>query len=252
MADSLDRQNRTRQTVERDLILEVEQWVEEHYDATSHASIVAGRREWHHGVLGIVAARVMRRHHRPTLLVGFDESGLGKGSGRSIEGVSLVDALRQCACHLEKFGGHEMAAGVTVHQHRFEEFRRAFEISTRARVNDEILTPKLRVDAELPMEDISLSLLQMQELLEPYGMGNSQPVFAARRVTPVSAPRVLKERHLRFDFRAGGRFIHAIYFRGAEEALPNPPWDVAFALARNEFNGRIDAQMQVVAIRAAA
>jgi single-stranded-DNA-specific exonuclease len=252
VADSLDRQNRTRQTVERDLILEVEQWVEEHYDAGSHASIVAGHREWHHGVLGIVAARVMRRHHRPTLLVGFDESGVGKGSGRSIEGLSLVDALRQCACHLEKFGGHEMAAGVTVHQDRFEEFRRAFEISARARVNDDILTPKLRLDAELPMEDVSLSLLDMQELLEPYGMGNAQPVFAARGVTPSSAPRVLKERHLRFDFRAGRRTIQAIYFRGAEEALPNPPWDIAFTLERNEFNGRVDAQMQVVGIRTAA
>ena len=220
IADSLDRQNRARQSVERELIREVDQWVEEHYDAAIHASIVAGRREWHHGVLGIVAARIMRRHHRPTLLVGFDDGGLGKGSGRSIEGLSLVDALRQCAGHLEKFGGHEMAAGVTVQQDRFEDFRRAFEISARERVNDEILTPKLRLDAELPMEDISLSLLEMQELLEPYGMGNSQPVFAARTVTPVAAPRVLKERHLRLDFRAGRRMVHAIYFRGAEESSP--------------------------------
>jgi single-stranded-DNA-specific exonuclease len=252
VADSLDRQNRARQSVERDLIQEVERWVEEHYDAGSHASIVAGRREWHHGVLGIVAARIMRRHHRPTLLVGFDEGGLGKGSGRSIEGLSLVEALRQCACHLEKFGGHEMAAGVTVQQERFEDFRRAFEISTRERVNDEILTPKLRLDAELPMEDISLSLLEMQELLEPYGMGNSQPVFAARMVTPVAAPRVLKEKHLRLDFRAGRRLLQAIYFRGAEETLPRPPWDVAFTIERNEFNGRVGAQMQIVAIRPAA
>jgi single-stranded-DNA-specific exonuclease len=145
-----------------------------------------------------------------------------------------------------------MAAGVTVHQDRFEEFRQAFEISTRARVNDDILTPKLRLDAELALEDISLSLLQMQELLEPYGMGNSQPVFAARRVTPTSVPRVLKERHLRFEFRAGRRIIQAIYFRGAEETLPMPPWDVAFTLERNEFNGRMDAQMQVVGIRTAA
>ena len=252
IADSLDRQNRARQSVERELIREVDQWVEEYYDAAIHASIVAGRREWHHGVLGIVAARIMRRHHRPTLLVGFDDGGLGKGSGRSIEGLSLVDALRQCAGHLEKFGGHEMAAGVTVQQDRFEDFRRAFEISARERVNDEILTPKLRLDAELPMEDISLSLLEMQELLEPYGMGNSQPVFAARTVTPVAAPRILKERHLRLDFRAGRRLVQAIYFRGAEEALPRPPWDVAFTIERNEFNGRLDAQMQIVAIRPAA
>ena len=252
LADNLDRQNRARQNVERALITEVEQWVEEHYDATSHASIVAGRREWHHGVLGIVAARVMRRHHRPTLLVGFDDEGLGKGSGRSIEGLSLVEALRQCACHLEKFGGHEMAAGVTVQEDRFEDFRRAFEISARERVNDEILTPKLRLDAELPMEDISLSLLETQELLEPYGMGNSQPIFAARMVTPAAAPRVLRDKHLLLDFRAGRRLVHAIYFCGAEEKLPRPPWDVAFTVERNEHNCRVDAQAQIVAIRSAA
>ncbi|HEY5704891.1 MAG TPA: single-stranded-DNA-specific exonuclease RecJ [Terrimicrobiaceae bacterium] len=251
LADSLDRQNRARQSVEKMLITEVEQWVEQHYDASNHTSIVAGRREWHHGVLGIVAARIMRRHHRPTLLVGFDEGGLGKGSGRSIEGLSLVGALQQCACHLEKFGGHEMAAGVTVHEDRFEDFRRAFEISTRERVDDEILTPKLRLDAELPMEDVSLSLLESQERLEPCGVGNSQPVFAARMVAPAAAPRVIKEKHLRLDFRAGRRVFQAIYFRGTEEKLPRPPWDVAFTVERNEFNGRVDAQIQIVAIRSA-
>jgi single-stranded-DNA-specific exonuclease len=251
LAESLDCQNRERQNVERALITEVEQWVERYYDESNHASIVAGRPEWHHGVLGIVAARVMRRHHRPTLLVGFNEGGLGKGSGRSIEGLSLVDALRQCADHLERFGGHEMAAGVTVHQDRFEDFRRAFETSARQRVNDEILTPKLRLDAELPLEAISFSLVQMQELLEPYGMGNSQPVFVTRMATPTAAPRVLNDRHLRLDFRAGGRFIQAVYFRGVEVGLPRPPWDVAFTVERNEFNGRIQAQMQIVAIRAA-
>jgi single-stranded-DNA-specific exonuclease len=252
LAGGLDRQNRERQNVEKTLITEVEQWIEKHYDAESHASIVAGRREWHHGVLGIVAARVMRRHHRPTLLVGFDDAGLGKGSGRSIEGLSLVEALRQCACHLEKFGGHEMAAGVTVQEDRFEDFRRAFEISTRERVNAEILTPKLRLDAEMPIEDVSVSVLEAQELLEPYGAGNSQPIFAARMVAPVAAPRVLKDKHLRLDFRAGRRLVQAIYFRGAEETLPRPPWDVAFTVERNEFNGRVEAQMQIVAIRSAA
>jgi single-stranded-DNA-specific exonuclease len=95
-------------------------------------------------------------------------------------------------------------------------------------------------------------VLERQELLEPYGMGNSQPVFAARMVTPVAPPRILKEKHLRLDFLAGRRPLQAIYFRGAEEKLPRPPWDIAFTLERNEFNGRVDAQMHIVAIRSAA
>ncbi len=249
IADSLDRQNRDRQTVERHLAEEVENWVNAHYDSTRDASIVAGQRDWHHGVLGIVAARVMRRHHRPTVLVGFDEAGVGKGSGRSIEGFSLVETLGQCAQHLEKFGGHEMAAGVTVHHDRFEDFRAAFEESARARVNDEILTPKLRLDAELPIAALSLSLVEMQEMLEPYGMANAQPIYVIRAIAPAGTPRVLKEKHLRLDFQSGRQRIGAIYFNGAEHELPRPPWDVAFTMERNEFNGRVDAQMQIVAIR---
>lgn len=251
IADSLDRQNRDRQAVERHLAEEVENWVNKHYDSARDASIVAGQKDWHHGVLGIVAARVMRRHHRPTVLVGFDEAGLGKGSGRSIEGFSLVETLGQCAQHLEKFGGHEMAAGVTVHHDRFEDFRSAFEESARARVNPDILTPKLRLDAELPITALSLSLVEMQEMLEPYGMANAQPIYVVRAVTPIGSPRVLKEKHLRLDFQSGRQRIGAIYFNGAEHELPRPPWDVAFTMERNEFNGRVDAQMQIVAIRKA-
>ncbi|HRJ72788.1 MAG TPA: DHHA1 domain-containing protein, partial [Terrimicrobiaceae bacterium] len=181
----------------------------------------------------------------------FDEAGLGKGSGRSIEGFSLVETLGQCAQHLEKFGGHEMAAGVTVHHDRFEDFRSAFEESARARVNPDILTPKLRLDAELPITALSLSLVEMQEMLEPYGMANAQPIYVVRAVTPIGSPRVLKEKHLRLDFQSGRQRIGAIYFNGAEHELPRPPWDVAFTMERNEFNGRVDAQMQIVAIRKA-
>lgn len=252
LADSLDHQNRERQNVERLLIQEVDKWVEKNFDATRDASIVAGCRDWHHGVLGIVAARIMRRHHRPTVLVGFDAEGLGKGSGRSIDGFSLVEALGHCAEHLEKFGGHEMAAGVTVQESRFEAFREAFHATARAAATEEILTPKLRLDAELEMDNITLSLLDQQAALEPYGMANPQPVYAVRGLVPNAAPRVLKEKHLRFDFEAGRRRVPAIFFNGAEDELPRPPWDVAFTVERNEFNGRVDAQMQIVAIRSAA
>ncbi|CAN5829685.1 single-stranded-DNA-specific exonuclease RecJ [soil metagenome] len=252
LADSLDRQNRERQNVERLLIQEVDQWVESNFDAARDASIIAGCRDWHHGVLGIVAARIMRRHHRPTLLVGFDADGLGKGSGRSIDGFSLVESLSRCSEHLEKYGGHEMAAGVTVQEDRFENFRTSFQAASRALLTEEILTPKLRLDAELLVENISLSLVEKQSSLEPYGMANSQPVYAIRGVAPSATPRVIKEKHLRIDFEAGRQRIQAIFFHGAEDALPRPPWDVAFTVERNEFNGRVDAQMQIVAIRAAA
>lgn len=252
LAESLDRQNRDRQNVERQLVGMVEEWVEANFRAERDASIVAGERDWHHGVLGIVASRVMRRHHRPTLLVGFDGEGVGKGSGRSIEGLSLVETLRQCAGHLEKFGGHEMAAGLTVQENRFADFRAAFEQITRGLVNDEILTPKLRLDVELTLDEVTLEMLELQEMLEPFGMANPQPVYAIRGIAPSAPPATIKEKHLRVPFTAGRQRLQAIWFNGAEGELPRPPWDVAFTVERNEFNGRVDAQMQIVAIRAAA
>jgi single-stranded-DNA-specific exonuclease len=251
LAASLDAQNRERQAVERQVAIEVERWVEANFDATQHATIVAGSRDWHQGVLGIVASRIMRRHHRPTLVVGFDETGHGKGSGRSIEGLSLVDALRRCEAHLGKFGGHEMAAGLNVHEEVFEVFREAFESAARCMVTDDMLIPSLRLNAEVSLDGFGENLLEAQRLLEPFGNGNRQPVLFVRGVRPAAEPRVLKEKHLRLSF-PGRRPLNAIYFNGAEQPLPRPPWDVAFHLERNEYNGRVEAQMQVVAIRSAA
>jgi single-stranded-DNA-specific exonuclease len=251
LAASLDAQNRERQAVERQVAIEVERWVEANFDATRHATIVAGSRDWHQGVLGIVASRIMRRHHRPTLVVGFDETGRGKGSGRSIEGLSLVEALRRCETHLGNFGGHEMAAGLNVHEEAFDAFREAFETTARDMVTDEMLVPRLRLDAEVSLAGFGEDLLEAQRLLEPFGNGNRQPVLFLRGVRPAAEPRVLKEKHLRLSFE-GGRSLSAIFFNGAEQPLPRPPWDVAFHLERNEYHGRVEAQMQVVAIRSAA
>ena len=101
------------------------------------AAIVLGERGWHPGVLGIVASRIARKYHRPTIIIGFDEEGLGKGSGRSIAGLSLVAALGQCSDLLEKFGGHEMAAGVTIREEKFPVFAAAFQESCAALLSEE-------------------------------------------------------------------------------------------------------------------
>ncbi|MFL6501514.1 MAG: single-stranded-DNA-specific exonuclease RecJ, partial [Candidatus Udaeobacter sp.] len=109
LATELDQQNRARQEVEKEIFAAVIVTIEKQFDAARDAAIVAGARGWHPGVLGIVASRIARKYHRPTIVIGFDENGLGKGSGRSINGLNLVDALTRCAATLEKFGGHEMA-----------------------------------------------------------------------------------------------------------------------------------------------
>src|SRR5436189_4171725 len=125
LAIELDQQNRARQEVEKEILAAAVETIDKRFDPARDAGIVAGARGWHPGVLGIVASRIARKYHRPAILIGFDENGVGKGSGRSIEGLNLVDALTRCAssdCGIAKFGGHEMAAGLAMREENFEQF----------------------------------------------------------------------------------------------------------------------------------
>ena len=250
LAAELDGQNRERQNVEREIVLQAEAKIADG-SLGEAAAIVLGDRSWHPGVLGIVASRVARSYHRPTIIVGFDEAGVGKGSGRSIPGLSLVATLGQCADHLEKFGGHEMAAGLTIHEEKFPEFAAAFQKACAAILSQEQLEPTLHLDDELALNDLNWNLLRWHELLQPFGQGNLQPLFFARAVVPVAPPQTLKEKHLVLRLRQNGQFRRAIFFGGAEQALPKPPWDVAFRINSDEYEGEIRLQMQVEAIRSA-
>ena len=261
LAAQLDGQNRERQTVEQSTLLEAQNQLATLCDCgpLGHAAIVVGARGWHPGVLGIVASRLMRSYHRPTLVIGFDERGLGKGSGRSIEGLSLVGALGECASMLEKFGGHEMAAGLAVQETAFADFQREFCRIARSLLTDEQLQPRLRVDAEISLAELDADFLGCHETLQPFGMGNPQPTFVARGVAPVAEPRVLKDKHLQFMLRPaapvrGARWspsTPAIFFGGAQQDVPPPPWDAAFTVEANEYRGETKLQVQVQALRPA-
>lgn len=250
LATALDMQNRERQLVERRTVLEVEEQVRAWFQPDLHAAIVAGAPGWHPGVVGIVASRIAKQFHRPTLVIGFDEDGTGKGSGRSIEGFSLVEGLGRCAGSLEKFGGHEMAAGLTIRQERLVEFKEGFLQCAAEMLSAEQLQPRVMLDCELELSDITFDMLTHHDLLEPFGIGNAQPVFLTRGVAPASEPTVLKEKHLRIDLRRNGTRRRAIFFNGAQEALPRPPWDIAFRLERNEYRGAASVQMEILCLRA--
>jgi single-stranded-DNA-specific exonuclease len=249
IAAHLDQQNRERQTVERDVTLQAEEWVASNFDPERHATIVAGKRDWHQGVVGIVASRIARRWHRPTLIVGFDETGAGKGSGRSIEGLPLVEVLGRCSELLDAYGGHDMAAGLSLQESRLGELRERFESATRELISNEDLIPRLRLDAELDLCLADEEWLDTQDRLAPFGTSNAQPLLFSRGVTPSSTPRVLKEKHLRLELKSSGRRRDAIWFNASLDALPRPPWDVAYTVNRNTWQGRDEAQVQIVAIR---
>ncbi|MGC3989547.1 MAG: DHHA1 domain-containing protein [Chthoniobacteraceae bacterium] len=206
---------------------------------------------WHPGVIGIVASRLMRRHHRPVFVIAFDDDGVGKGSGRSISGFSLVEALTECGAHLDRYGGHEMAAGLTIHRKNYEAFRTAFLQTGLSRLTADDLIPRLHLDGEVELEELDQRFLDRHEMLQPFGMGNSQPMLCLRGVTPAGEPRVLKEKHLLLTLRKGRLEKRAIYFNAAVDELPRPPWDIACRVEPNTFNGRTELQIQVQAIRSA-
>ena len=252
LATLLDLQNRERQSVEREICAAAEQQVEQSFDAERDAAIVVGARDWHPGVLGIVASRLMRKYHRPSIVIGFDANGLGKGSGRSIEGLSLVQALGRCEKWLEKYGGHEMAAGLTIREANFAEFAQAFRDASRELLSDAALEPRLHLDHELLFSELNGDLLGWHEVLEPFGAGNPQPTFFARGVEPAVAPQVVKEKHLLLRLRQRNYHARAIFFDGVSVTLPEPPWDVAFRIHSDVYEGEKRLQVHVEALRASA
>ena len=251
LAIELDQQNCARQEVEKEILAAAIVTIEKQFDAARDAAIVAGARGWHPGVLGIVASRIARRYHRPSIVIGFDEKSVGKGSGRSIERLNLVEALTRCAATLEKFGGHEMAAGLVLHEENFSKFAEAFCSTARELLSEEALQRSLRLDHELPFTNIDIEFLRWHELLQPFGSGNPQPLFFARAVEPVGAPRVSNEKHLIFRLRQGDRHRRAIFFDGAANEFPPPPWDVAFRIGVDEYGGETLVGMRIEALRAA-
>ena len=250
LAEFLDKQNRERQEVEKKIFAAADEKIAKEFDPTRDAAIVVHDRGWHAGVLGIVASRIAHKYHRPTIVIGVDEAGVGKGSGRSIEGFNLVAALNRCADKIDKFGGHEMAAGLTIKEENVARFAEQFRQVARELLSDDDLQPRLQIDHEITFPELSFDFLGWHEMLQPFGNGNPQPIFFARSVESVAEPRVVGEKHLQLRLRQRNYHHRAIFFGAAEEPLPPQPWDVAFRIRPNEYEGETRMEMRVEAVRA--
>ena len=250
LAEKLDDYNKRRQTHENQIRREAMEMLSSSFDPVRDPVIVLGSRAWHPGVVGIVASRLMRQFHKPTFVVAIDDEGVGKGSGRSIEGVSLVQAIQACRGHLLAGGGHDMAAGLSIVEDRMDAFRVDFAEYVLRNTIPEQRQPKLRVDAEITFDQLSLEFLADYELLQPFGNGNPQPIFMARGVHLSRPPVHMKNQHLRLNLRQGYHEQDAVFFGGGEVALPDPPWDIAFTIDRNCFRGRTTLQIILQDVRA--
>src|SRR5207302_6306267 len=213
IARELETLNARRQELDQRILDEAVELAERVLRPEDRALVLAAD-DWHPGVIGIVASRLVERFGRPTFLIGWDGE-TGRGSGRSIAGFDLHAALHRVGHCLEKFGGHTMAAGLTIRRDRFEEFRAAFGAVAAELLAPEDLVPAQRVDLELPIGLLSAELEKLMRHLEPCGAGNPAPVFGVRGARAVSARRV-GENHLRFTLDDGSGVLPAIGFRWAD------------------------------------
>ncbi len=249
-SDLLDAHNRERQAVELAVQKEAQLMIEADPTLAEGECIILGSRTWHPGVVGIVASRLMRDCYRPALLLAFGEDGMGKGSGRSVAGISLVAALNDCRHLLEKGGGHAMAVGVSLREERLVDFRQAMCLAVAAQIKGEELTPCLDLAAEVTLSGLDDKFFEAYAKMEPFGMSNPEPVFLCRNVRPRLPGNVIKDKHWSLFLSQGTASRQAIWFNAPVRDAPPPPWDVALKLQRQTWRGRESWQLMITQARA--
>lgn len=248
LARRLEGLNVQRQSLDHQILEEALAQVEQAGDPERDAGFVLAGDGWHPGVVGIVASRVVERYGRPAFLIAFD-GDVGKGSGRSISRFDLHAALLACGDLLERFGGHQMAAGLTIRRGQLDEFRERFGEIARETLGPEDLGPEQRVDLELGLHEATRELERMCRHLEPCGSGNASPVFGVRGVRLTGRSRV-GNGHLKGVLDDGITRLPAIGFQWADRVpwIGDGPVDAAFRLESNEWNGHSTLQARLCAL----
>ncbi len=244
----LNRYNMERQSYEKAIQKEATDMVINN-GLEKHHCLIIGKRGWHPGVVGIVAARLMRRFFKPTFVIAFNENGEGKGSGRSINGLSLVDAIEAGREYLLAGGGHHAAAGISLKEEELENFQDALNKYFSEHTTQEQRNPKLEIDAEVGFDELSFQFLESYEKLKPFGPENPQPVFMTRMVTHSRPPRELKNKHMKLYLAQAGVQQEAMFFGGAALDLPPQPWDICYTVDKNVFRGRVSLQLTIQHVR---
>lgn len=250
IAQRLDGLNRERQEVERGIVKQAEAMVVERgFDRESCRGIVLASPEWHPGVVGIVASRMVDRFCRPSVLIAL-EGGQGQGSARSVVHFPLHEALARCGQHLLSHGGHAMAAGVRVEEKRLADFTTAFLSEAAYRLTDADLRPRLRIDDEVALADLTTEVVTPMHRMAPFGVGNARPIFCTGPVDVVETRPVGRNgAHLQLRVRQDGAHRKAIaFFAGemAEQLRDRSRVRLAFEPVLNEWNGRTSVELKVV------
>lgn len=250
LAEQLERLNRERQRIELDATSEA---VEAVGSSEPPPALVLWSRDWHLGVIGIVAARLVERYHRPAVVIAVNDQGIGKGSARSVPGLDLHDALSQCQSLLEGFGGHRAAAGLTVRESGLPAFRERFTRIVADWAGEQPQVPTLHVDAEVSLAEVDRRLVRELEMLHPHGAGNPEPTLAVRNLA-ILETRVVGKRHLKLMVRQGrSPAFESVGFRMGSLAelgvSAQRPVDLAFVPELSSWNGWDRVQLRIRDVR---
>ncbi len=250
IAEYLKAQNTQRQQTERKIVKQAcEMVVERGYNHPDRRSIVLAAEGWHTGVIGIVASRLVDKFYRPTIVINASEGekGAAQGSARSIPGFCMLSAIKACSDHLATFGGHTMAAGLTIAPERIDEFTDAFEAYAVENLKATDTVAKLQIDALAPLGQFTREAVDQLELLGPFGQGNPKPVFATKGVRLLGAPRRVgaKGDHLQFSITDNTGSIRCIGFRMGQlekKMLEKDSFNIAYEAEINHYNGNSSVQ----------
>lgn len=245
LANSLCEENSLRQQTEQKMFKEALEYIEEHPEVKEDKIIVIPHENWHHGIVGIVSSKITEKFYKPSILFAIDGDE-AKGSGRSVSGFNLFGALESCSDLLEKFGGHELAAGLTIKSSNIEEFRKKINEYSKDKISESMLVPTVMLDAAIKVPYITIDTVHDINRLQPFGVDNPTPAFAVRNIKIHKISVMSEGKHLRMTLLKEGKYLDAVGFGMGEyyHHLEEGDFiDVAFALDINDYKGFQNVQL---------
>ena len=246
LTQKLNEYNRLRQETEKNIYNDAVNQIEKN-ELFNKNTIVLMEKNWHHGVIGIVASKITEMYFKPSILLCEEEEGIGKGSGRSIPGFDLYEVLTECKESIEKFGGHSMAVGINVKKEKLEEFRDKLENIAQQRHIEDIV-PILKIDAQINLDDVTKEMVESLKELEPFGEENKTPLFAFKNLKIDSIRALSEGKHLKLTLKDNKNIVNAIGFNLGElsnEYRIGDKIDVVGNLEINTFNGVDNIQINL-------
>ena len=249
LASILVRENKRRQLIQEDIVNDAIRLVHSQIDLENNKVVIIGAKGWHPGVVGIVASRIKDEFSRPAIVIAFDKEGIGKGSARSIPNLDLYEALSYAAKFLEGYGGHPMAAGLTVREDKFENFKSLFLRNVNKILTNDDLIPAISIDGEMALTDINSRFMRFLEKLGPFESGIMRPKFVSRNLSISGQPRLMGNgEHIRFIVSQNGRNYPAVGFKLSshyEDLIRGFPVDIAYVVEVNQWQGQSNIQLNV-------